>query len=282
MNVRTKNISLLFLVVTLVSLVFLAASLSNVQIQSGSSFQRGDNTINRVITLPVLKSFSVSIIRGIIAVVFLIFMIYLPARIISSVNIKIYLRLALIMVILLVILYLIPRINFGQVSVPPNGSYEIITPPSIMYSAVPLGEPPQILTWLVIFLIVLVMSITTVKTVKQWLDPTQLEHDLLQEAEDAVNALDAGVNLRNVIIRCYLQMSRSLQEEQGIQRNYTMTVREFEDWLTSMGFPTDPVHQLTILFEKVRYGEQYIGENEKKVAVESLNKIIEFCRSDKV
>jgi hypothetical protein len=73
-------------------------------------------------------------------------------------------------------------------------------------------------------------------------------------------------------------MSDILQQERGIQRSDTMTVREFEDALTSKGFPTVPVRDLSRLFEKVRYGQQEMGEEDEMTAVESLNEIIQFCR----
>jgi hypothetical protein len=125
------------------------------------------------------------------------------------------------------------------------------------------------------------MGWLAIKVFKRWIFPAKIEDQLLLEAEDAVNALEAGVDLRNVIVRCYLQMSRLLQEEQGIERSYDMTAREFEDWLEYKGFPTTPVHQLTCLFEKVRYGKGQMSDNNENKAIESLNEIIQFCRSER-
>ena len=89
------------------------------------------------------------------------------------------------------------------------------------------------------------------------------------------------MDLRNVILRCYLRMTRALQEERGIERSQNMTVREFEDWLKYKGFPTVPVRQLTSLFEKVRYGTQPTMKVDEKAAVESLNEIIQYCRRER-
>jgi hypothetical protein len=85
-----------------------------------------------------------------------------------------------------------------------------------------------------------------------------------------------------VILRCYFQMTHSLQEEQGIERDYTMTVQEFERWLGNLGFPTIPLRQLTSLFEKVRYGKQQTNYTDEQIAIDSLNEIIQFCRSERV
>jgi hypothetical protein len=78
-----------------------------------------------------------------------------------------------------------------------------------------------------------------------------------------------------------MQMVRALQEEQRVERRYNMTVREFETWLEHEGFPIIPVHQLTRLFEKARYGTQRTMKEDEKAAVESLNEIIQFCRSER-
>ena len=89
---------------------------------------------------------------------------------------------------------------------------------------------------------------------------------MLQEAEAALTDLSAGVDLKNVIIRSYQKMTFSLQEEQGIERSSNLTVKEFEHLLISKGFPAVPIHQITSLFEKVRYGELEVSiEDENKV-----------------
>jgi len=285
MTQRKKHIGLLLLTGALISLVLLASSLSNLQIQSSASLSFTGNTdedILKVEELWQVQTHFFSILKGILALIFLILFIFLVARLIVFINIKTVLLSALVMGILLAIVYLIPATTPGQSAVFPNESLDRVTPPSYTYPVTPLGQPPQILVWLVVIGIVLGLSLPAIKLVKDKLGRPSLEDELLQEAENAVRALQAGMDFRNVIMRCYMQMTRSLQEEQGIERNYSMTVREFEDWLEYLGFPTIPVHQLTTLFEKVRYGEQNSSDDEEKTAIESLNEIINFCRSVKV
>jgi hypothetical protein len=144
-----------------------------------------------------------------------------------------------------------------------------------------LGEPPQALVWLVTIGFVFGAGLLIIKLLKPWLYTTRIEEQVLQEAESAVNAIKAGENLRNVILRCYLQMTHILQEERRIERTYNMTVREFENWLKLEGFPSTPVQQLTRLFEKVRYDKQQTTDSDEKIATESLNEIIQFCRGEK-
>jgi len=100
---------------------------------------------------------------------------------------------------------------------------------------------------------------------------------LAQEAQNALDALWAGGDLKNVVIRCYLEMSRVVSEQRGIRRDEDMTPREFESYLEEKGLPGEPVRQLTRLFEEVRYGTMIPGENEKRQAVASLTAIVEVC-----
>jgi len=284
MTQKTKRISLIFLSGAVVSLILLAASLSNLELHSGTPFPGGGNSDNAILSVEALSAIQTPfflILQGVLALIFLLLLIYVTARLIVFVNLKIVLQSVLVMVLLLTIVYMMPFTTIGQSAVFPNEYSEIKPPPSLAYPVSPLGQPPQILIWLVIIGFVLGMSLPAIKIVKQWLKPAEIDDPLLQGAENAVNALNTGEGLRNVIIRCYLQMTRSLQEEQGIERNYTMTVREFEGWLEIKGFPTVPVHQLSCLFEKVRYGNQPTSYNDEEIAIESLNEIIHFCRSVK-
>lgn len=179
---RTKYIGLLFLSGALVSLVLLAGSLPNLQFQSGSSLASNDNSNNAVYvieTLPALVSNPTPILQGIIAFIFIVFIIYVPARIITSGNIKFILLAVLVLVLLLIIAYLIPRIHLGQLATSFDSSPIIISPPTFTYPVVPLGTPPQILIWFVIFGFVLGISLPVIKIVKQWLGPSRIEDETL-------------------------------------------------------------------------------------------------------
>jgi len=105
--------------------------------------------------------------------------------------------------------------------------------------------------------------------------------EFAQEAQAAIDALQAGADLRNTVIRCYYEMSEVLKTKQGIQRESAMTPREFEQRLTARGLPSEPVQQLTRLFEAVRYGTDVPGVREEHQAIASLTAIVEACRQAK-
>ncbi|MGC9398568.1 MAG: DUF4129 domain-containing protein [Anaerolineae bacterium] len=101
---------------------------------------------------------------------------------------------------------------------------------------------------------------------------------LAREAQDAVDALQAEGDMRDVVTRCYADMTRVVQEARGLRRGREVTAREFEAYLDEQGLPAAPVHRLTRLFEAVRYGDHPPGEAERMQAMESLSAIAEACR----
>jgi len=98
---------------------------------------------------------------------------------------------------------------------------------------------------------------------------------LARQAKSALDSLRIGVDLENVVVRCYVEMARILNEQQGIERQRHMTAREFETRLEEAGFPGEPVRQLTRLFEQVRYGAKVLGTQEERQAVACLTAIVE-------
>lgn len=281
MTPNTKLTVLLLLVAALFSLMLLAASLSNLQLTAGTPFPGVGSFDNpgQVISSSAKDTLSLPVLNGIFALFFLILLIYVLARLIIFVNFKKLFQFILAMIVLLGLVTLMPRITSNPSTYNPPQATKAPPPPAESYPVSPLGQPPETLIWIVIGICTLGIGLFAFNILKQSLGSGMVEDQLLLEAEDAVKALIAGNDLRSVIIRCYMQMTRALQEELGIERNEHMTVREFEDWLEYKGFPANPVHRLTSLFEKVRYGQQQINETDEKIAIESLNEIILFCKS---
>ena len=102
--------------------------------------------------------------------------------------------------------------------------------------------------------------------------------NIAQEAQNAIDAIQAGGDLRDVIQRCYLEMSRVIAENRNLQRGQDMTPHEFEVFLQGRGLPYEAVHQITSLFEAVRYGAFVPGRQDEAQAISSLNAIVNACR----
>jgi hypothetical protein len=156
-------------------------------------------------------------------------------------------------------------------------------PPPLEPGAEFVANPPQ---WLVLALslgLALILSALLAGVVwfiwRRSQRPAPPLERLAQEAQGALESLQAGADLRNTVMRCYFEMSRVLNEQRGIKRGRDMTPREFENRLEEAGLPGKPVRQLTWLFEQVRYGAKVPGEHEERQAIASLVAIIEACRS---
>jgi hypothetical protein len=100
---------------------------------------------------------------------------------------------------------------------------------------------------------------------------------LANEAQGALDALRAGSDLTETVVRCYYEMGRVAREARGIERETDMTPREFERALQTRGMPAEAVRQLTRLFEQVRYGHQRLGQEAEQQAVASLSAIVAAC-----
>jgi hypothetical protein len=109
-------------------------------------------------------------------------------------------------------------------------------------------------------------------------EPEPIDIRIENQAQAALEALQSGADLRDVILRCYLQMVEALKEYRGIQRDRDMTPREFEDYLERRGLPQQPVRDLTGLFEQVRYGGLMPGLQAERQAVASLSAIVSACQ----
>lgn len=100
---------------------------------------------------------------------------------------------------------------------------------------------------------------------------------LAQEAQRAVDALRAGADVKNTVIRCYMEMSRVLDEQRGLRRAEAATPREFEQQLKEAGLPEAQIGQLTRLFEAARYGAKVADAGQERQAIACLAGIVQAC-----
>lgn len=280
MTTKTKRILVLFLTATLLSLLLLVSGLSNLQLNKGDAFPGGGNSavgVQPTTDLTPAPSVSSPILGEILNLILLLIVIYVAARLILLLNLKRIAQLLLVVAVLFLIATLISYFSDGQPLHLSSESFDT-TQPASDYPISPLGDPPQRVVQLVLIGFVFGAVLLAIMIWKQWPSPNTVEVQLSQQAESALNALELGKDFRDVILRCYLQMTQILQAERNIERSASMTVREFEDILEGKGFPAEPVHQLSRLFEKVRYGREKLLSEDEKTAIQSLNKMIEFCR----
>jgi hypothetical protein len=109
---------------------------------------------------------------------------------------------------------------------------------------------------------------------KRWREDQGTLDLIAAEAEAALADIQSGGDLRDAVLRCYIEMSQGLRRSIGLVRQEGMTPREFESALTNAGLPYDSVHRLTRLFESVRYGQHEATEGEIREAVDCLQEIV--------
>jgi hypothetical protein len=103
---------------------------------------------------------------------------------------------------------------------------------------------------------------------------------LVHSAQTALRRIDAGQNLRDVVLRCYLEMTQAVAERRQLTRPEHVTPHEFIYSLEGIGLPAEQVRRLTALFETVRYGHKTPGAPERAEAVACLNAIVEWLRGE--
>lgn len=171
----------------------------------------------------------------------------------------------------------------GRVDLTPAMSMPEIPLPALSLKGLPLGPLPPLLIWLAWIGLGLMIILLAVRIVFWQGRRTRKGDPLMVQAELALQALRAGEGFRNVIVRCYSEMSLVLQRERGLALEETMTAQEFERLLLARGLPQPPIDQLTRLFEAARYGCHPPSSIDEQAAFDSLTAIVKHIRQpDKV
>ena len=164
----------------------------------------------------------------------------------------------------------------SHIGVQPGPQNEEILPPPLRVEGPPFGPLPAGLLWLVWAALASLLVLLAILVIR-WRRKSFPDGDALRlEAERAIQALRSGGDFKNVILRCYAQMSEVLKKEQGLELQETMTAREFERLLNARGIPETPVHKLTMLFEVARYGNRSPEPGDEQLAIDCLQTIVKY------
>ncbi len=283
MTPRTKQIAILFLIAALAAVMLLSVSLSGLELKPGLPFPGGGQEGNAGAAATPLTRIEPGrwpLLEVILGILLLAFVVYVPARLVAFVRIKNILKVAAACLLLLALISILPRVEPGPPSLVPNEPVQPQPPPTRSYPVTPLGKPPVEFLWLTAGGILVGVGLLAADLVRRKRKPAEAADALLQHAEDALDALRLGDSFSDVIVRCYLQMTEVLKAERKIERNRSMTVREFEEWLEYKGIPAAPVRGLTGLFEKARYSQEQIDDADEKKGTECLRQIVQYCRGE--
>ncbi|MBE0695871.1 MAG: DUF4129 domain-containing protein [Anaerolineaceae bacterium] len=282
--------TILFAVIALAALLILAASLNTLQFRDGKplpfsrlapDLQGGGNSD--------FMSGIMVFFRGLMIFMWVLLPIYLIYLIVSKEARKRLLRdMALLLPILILLYFITNNINNQKPSNEDTSQLGMKLPNEglIQPESVTLPEfqppPPWVTTVTSLILATVTVVLISAAVYMIWKRTRAKESSPLQriemEAREAIDSLEGGGDLREVIQRCYLQMVIAMREYRMINRQQDMTPHEFEQVLAGHGLPDAPVHQLTVLFEQVRYGAYNPGRQEERAAISSLNAIISACQ----
>lgn len=289
MTTHLKQNALVVFLISTIAIVLLSLSLSSLQLHAGIPVYQEGSSNTSIQSVPELIPLNLSTINGpksIFAILFIVLSIFFLVRVIILIcrNLPIMSWLAKMLLPIMSVVALLYL--FNQIT-PPDSKPAAIEPinildqPALQPSIMQLNGPPQALRWAVVAASLLAIGIIVFIKIKGRSQGNFEKNQLLNEAENALAALNAGADFKNVIIRCYHQMSMILKQNRGVERYNSMTVREFEKMLQEKGIPYTPIHHLSSLFELVRYGKYRVTRADENKGIESLNEIIHYCRKMK-
>ena len=283
MTGSTKRKTLILLGLVMIITMVIAASLPQLQLQPGMPLPRlqGGNVVAPPVEEEPIEAIPVSkfvvIFFSLILAGSMLYVMYKLIRGADWKEIKAFIRMMVVISLVVsgvvFLIMLMPRSeSFAEAEMP------LPTPQPLPTS--PLGPVPPSLLWLVgigllVASILMAMWILTSSRQAKPIDLVGLE------AEKAWQALKIGLDLKDVIIKCYRQMSMALEQEKGIERKDFMTTGEFEILLEDEGIPHDPIHQLTRLFDAVRYGNWQPNPLDEQNAIQCLEAIMMYSREIK-
>lgn len=282
---KSKRNSLLLLGTVSLLITIIAMGLPNIILSPGQPFaleqaQLGIDGISA--TVPGGQAI-IWVIRGIIGLALIIFPLYVLFSMFTQEGRKrLFADIVVIGILLLLTSFIqkLPAKEQTQEPQPINVAPQNLNSDSGLPVSVFSPTPPAWLTPAVILVgsvLVVIVIFVVIRFFQRTPSSDLLIEELAQEAQNAIHALNTGEDLKVTVIRCYSEMTHIVKKQKGIERDTTMTVREFEDHLTGTGLPQEALKTLTRLFEQVRYGGSLAGKQEEQLAVSCLTEIIDAC-----
>jgi hypothetical protein len=281
MTGNEKRKVLVFLGLVMIITMIIATGLSQLELQPGMPLPKLEG--NQMVMAPTGEESLVAIsvddfVKILLAIILIVLVLYMTFRLLEGSDWKsIGSSIKIIAVITLVVgsvLFLILLLSEPQNSIPVGPTLPTAAPPATS----PLGPAPPLLLWLVgmgVLVSIILLGFWIFGATSNRAKAINL---VGIEAEKAWLALKTGLDLKDVIVKCYRQMSMVFEKEQGIERKEFMTTGEFENLLEAAGIPHEPIHQLTQLFEAVRYGNWQSNPGDEQKAIRCLEDLIKYSR----
>jgi hypothetical protein len=296
-NQQNRNLRIILIAVAIVAMILLSAGLSQITLDAGIPFadlwaflmnEFSSGLFMRPAVMGTAESeLIIRIIQIIYFIAFASFPIVVVLVIISPEMRKTALRMLIQFAIIALALSLFTQNRAQEIeSEETFGSREQLAPPTA--GEIPLiaeefqSQVSETVVWIASLMLALLIAgivIFIISRLRKDRTPKSPFESLATRAESAAESLRKGGDFRDTILRCYADMNRIAREHRGLQREESLTAREFKDYLVKAGLPEAPVHDLTALFEEVRYGHKTYSDQEAQRAVNSLQAIATACRS---
>ena len=272
---------IIYLGIAITATIFLSTGLSELDFQPGRSLNLLGlllQSIRSIGTAPAAASdeggFSLELLRWVFWVGLISSIIY--AFISPKFRRQLFRTLSTLLTLIVIVYLLADRLHRGDGLSTPGGGSGGSEPGELKFP-----DPPPFVTdptaWFLLavnlFLVLLFLGAILLfwRLLRSRPDAQTL---LVQEAEMALTDLEAGGDLKNVVLRCYVRMSHVLRQSRNIQRGRAMTPREFETHLAQIGLRDEHIRRLTRLFEGVRYGAKSPGPGAEREAINCLKAIV--------
>ena len=282
-HIRHKAIT--YLVLIIMGMILLSASLQGLEFKPGLPIPGAETTSGSPEPADgsdVLIIETENIFKIPFAILFVAFLINIIFRLVKNLNFKSIFKPMVGLLVLILLAVILDQIKINPLTIPTGGQSDINIIPPVLYQVEPIGDPPKVIIHFITIFLLLGFAVLMFLLVYKTIQRSEKEDLISSETGAALKAIAEGNDLGSVIIRCYLQLINIVKDEYGIEREESITQSEFERLLNSRGIPSPPLHELTALFEKVRYGGKMLNEKDEKTALDCLSAIrTASCHSGK-
>ncbi|MBP1693380.1 MAG: putative rane protein [Chloroflexi bacterium] len=289
MTQSRKWITLAVLVIALAGLAALAIGLPRMDFKPGQIYRlpQESNSVIQMFSMASPEQRRFLTLRGLLTLILIVYPIYILISLLTQRGRK---RLARDLAILfLLIVFLLWYNQTGEKFLSGLGKNAVIEPiqQSSEMGDIPLAVfDPSTAHWIPVVLLAggAVLLAAMVGSIVWWLytpgprgGSTSLatpRQKIAAEAEQAVHAIEAGEEVKDVVLRTYYKLERILEEQRGVLRQQAATPSEFAESMGQYGLPKGAINELTHLFEEVRYGEVKTDSAMQRRALTAFNAII--------
>ena len=278
-----KRRLMFYLSISMIAMILLGVSLTQMEFQPGEPFPTTSQLISsqagttqsqntqQLIVLALRGTISFLFILGTLYLIYLLFRHTSPKQIVGVIVL-----LAGFLLIIYILTLVLPQeaqlVNVQEYQTP------LQTAPFKLQTE-PLEAPPLAWEWVVAAALGLLGGSGLWLFWNRRKQPITFQDSFSMAAKTAMQNLLIGDDLREAILACYRSMSDALSRQQGLTREHFMTAREFETYLESRGVPAQPVRKLSSIFESARYSEDIPTLQDKQQCLESLQAIIQYCQT---